>query len=336
MALEMAASGQTDKRSRILREIQKWLVQGYSLSESIKRGYPKCPGYAKAMIGAAEHINQLPLAIKAIEADMVARADESRKVKPLYPLYPIIVIVCAFLVLLALMRFVMPVVGDVLTEMFEGAALPAATRFVLNIMAFITYGMGPLLLTGLALIIPASIVVLIRVKVRPRQPDKPYLISRIADFVKWYLPILHWFEKNYSMVQVLELLRLSLNAGCSVNDAIDSTLKLDVNNCYKKRLRRWLAKVEAGENIAAAARKSKLGSSLVWAFDDKVNQGNTLAILDMLKSFYRSNYSYRINLLRYVLEPCVTICMGTVVGFIIYSIFAPLVAIINYLSDTVP
>ena len=137
-------------------------------------------------------------------------------------------------------------------------------------------------------------------------------------------------------IQVTSVSETGDYTGCTVNDAIANTLGLDVNNCFRKRLENWLAKVEAGENIADAARKSKLGSSLVWAFDDKVNQGNTLAILEMLESFYRSNYSYRINLLRYVLEPCVTICMGTVVGFIVYSVFAPLVAIINYLSDTVP
>jgi hypothetical protein len=90
MALESAAGGRADNRSRILNGIKKWLVQGYSLSESIKRGYPKCPGYAVAMIAAAERIDQLPFAIQAIEADMMAKADERRKIRPVHPLYPFI------------------------------------------------------------------------------------------------------------------------------------------------------------------------------------------------------------------------------------------------------
>ena len=335
MALESAASGQTDKRAKILRRVKKWLVQGYCLSESIKRGYPKCPGYAVAMIAAAERIDQLPLAIGAIEADMVAKASESRKVRPIHPLYPVILLSFLFLVVLGIMTYVIPKFRAVMDEMFEGEALPVVTRVVLGISSYIAYQMGPFLSIGLALLFFVVFPVWIRARFRPRRPQKPYLISRIGDFLKWHLPVLHWFENNYSLVQVVELLRLSLNAGCSINDAIANTLNLDMNNCFKKRLQLWLAEVEAGGNIAAAARETKLGSSLAWAFDEKVNKGNTLSILETLESFYRSNYSYRVNLARFIMWPCVTIIMGVMVGFVVYSIFSPMIAIINHLANLV-
>ena len=335
MALESAASGQTDKRAKILRRVKKWLVQGYSLSESIRRGYPKCPGYAVAMIAAAERIDQLPLAIGAIEADMVAKADESRKVRPVHPLYPVILLSFLFLVVLGLMTYVIPKFRTIMDEMFEGESLPVVTRVVLGISSYVAYEMGPFLSIVLALLFFVVFPVWIRARFRPRRPGKPYLLSRIGDFLKWHLPVLHWFENNYSLVQVVELLRLSLNAGCSVNDAIANTLNLDMNNCFRKRLRLWLARVEAGENIAAAAREAKLGSSLAWAFDEKVNKGNTLSILETLESFYRSNYSYRVNLVRFIMWPCVTIIMGVLVGFVVYSMFSPMITIINHLANLV-
>lgn len=137
------------------------------------------------------------------------------------------------------------------------------------------------------------------------------------------------------MVQTVELLRLSLNAGCTVNEAISNTLGLDVNNRFRKRLQKWLTKVEAGDNIAAAARESGLGSTLAWAFDQKINQGNTLAILDSLELFYRSNYSYYVNLARYIMWPCVTLTLGAMVGFVVYAFFSPGVAVIRNLAETV-
>jgi type IV pilus assembly protein PilC len=335
MALESAAGGRGDSRSKILRRIKKWLVQGYSLSESIRQGYPKCPGYAVAMIAAAERIDQLPLAIKSIEADMVARADESRKIRPVHPLYPVIIIGFTFFMVLAVMTFVIPRFSDVLEEMVSGAQLPVATRFLMHIVGFVANGMGPVLWGILAFIVLVVVPVSIRIKFRPRRPQKPYLLSRVADFIKWHLPVLHWFEKNYSMVQVVEILRLSLNAGCTVNDAIANTLGLDVNNRFRKRLQGWLARVERGDNIASAARKSRLGNSLAWAFDEKVNQGNTLAILETLESFHRSNYSYRVNLARFIMWPCVTIIMGAMVGFVVYAIFSPGIVIIKHLASSV-
>jgi len=335
MALESAASGQSDNRARILRRIKNWLVQGYSLSESIKWGYPKCPGYAVAMIAAAERINQLPLAIKAIEADMVARADERRKLRPVHPFCPVILIIFMFFIVLGLMWRAIPVLHEVLTEVTEGAKLPAPTRLLTRFANFIAYEYGWLIALPLALIVLAAVAASIFIRFQPRRPQEPYLISRIGDFIKWHLPVLHWFEKNYSMVQTVELLRLSLNADCTVNDAIANTLDLDVNNRFKKRLQRWLAKVEAGDNIAAAARESRLGNTLAWAFDDRVNQGNTLAILETLESFYRSNYNYRVNLARFIMWPCVTLIMGAMVGFIVYAIFSPSIIIINHLANLV-
>ena len=335
MALESAAAGRADSRSIILQKIQKWLVQGYSLSESIKRGYPKCPGHAIAMITAAERIDQLPLAIGAIEADMAAKADERGRINPVHPLYPVIVMGFMLFILLSVMKFVIPQFNAVLEEMIEGATLPFATRLLVGITRFIGDEYGWLIWLTFVLIVLVVVPVSIRVRFRPRRPQKPYLLSRIGDFIKWHLPVLHWFEKNYSMVQVVELLRLSLNGGYTVNDAIDNALGLDVNNCFRKRLKEWLEKVKRGDNIAVAVRESKLGSALAWAFDEQVNQGNTLSILETLESFYRSNYSYYVNLARFIMWPCVTLLMGVMVGFVVYAIFSPGIVIISSLAEQV-
>jgi len=335
MALESAASGYTDNRSRILNGIKKWLVQGYSLSKSIRQGYPTCPGYALAMIAAAERIDQLPRALQAIEVDMVAKADERRKIRPVHPVYPVILMVFTFFILLSFMTFVIPVLETALTEMIEGAKLPAATRFLIGITSFVAYEYAWVIWPAIILFVIAIIIISIRSKFRPRRPEKPYLFSRMGDFMKWHLPVLHNFEKNYSLVQIVELLRLSLNAGCAVNEAIENTLGLDINNCFKKRLRKWLKKVERGDNIAAAIRESRLGSPLAWAFDEKVNQGNTPVILETLESFYRTNYSYSVNLARFIMWPCIILFTGAIVGFVIYAIFSPSILIIESLTGQV-
>jgi len=336
MALESAAAGRKDNESQILQRIRDWLLQGYSLSESIKKGYPKCPSRAVAMITAAEQIDQLPLAINAIETDMNTKTNERKQINPVHPLYPVIVISFMIFILLSMMKFVIPQFKAVLDEMTGEASLPLATRLLVGIVRFIGNEYGWLIWGGFLLTVLFVIPVSIQIKFRPRRPDKPYLLSRIGDFIKWHLPILHWFERNYSMVQIAELLRLSLNSGYTINKAIDNTLGLDVNNCFRKRLKKWLNKVEQGDNIADAVRESKLGSALAWAFDGQINQGNTLAVLETIESCYRSNYSYGVNLARFIIWPCIILTMGIIVGFVVLGIFSPGIFVIRQLAEMVP
>ena len=185
---------------------------------------------------------------------------------------------------------------------------------------------------GLMGVLVLVVPFLIYVKFRPRRPERPLLVSRLGDFLKWHLPFLHWFENNYSLLQVVESLRLALGAGRTVNTAIAQTLNLDVNYFFRKRLSDWRVKVERGEDVADAARGCGLGETLAWAFDQKVNKGNTPAILETLETIYRSNYSYRVNLARYISWPCMILAIASCVGFVVYALFAPLVHMINTLT----
>ena len=334
MALEMAVASRNDKTSRILAKVKKWLVQGYSLSESLRLGYPACPAHAASMIETAERISRLPDALASIEADMVSKADATRRIRPIHPVYPVLVLILIFLVVLGTMKFVIPKLASVMEEAMGGRRLPGATRALLAAASFVGDEAGVFFLAAGAVLLLVGVPAALRAKYRPRRPRKPYLVSSIADFVKWYLPIVHWFEKNYSQVGVCAMLRLSLGAGSTVNEAVANTINLDVNNRFRARLRKWLARIESGEDVAESARKSGLGSSIAWAFDENVNQGNTLDILETLEYFYRSNYSYRVNLARFILWPCITVVLGLFVGFVVYAIMSPMIEVVGYLAET--
>ncbi|MBC8481169.1 MAG: type II secretion system F family protein [Planctomycetes bacterium] len=332
MALQTAATGKSDTGARILRRIKKWLVQGYSLSESIKKGYPKCPSQALAIITAAEKINQLPQVLQAIELNLVEKANNKKRVQPVHPLYPAVILLLMSFIVVGLMTFVIPKFNDVLQEMI-GAQLPVATRILMIIGSYF-HKFGVLIWLAMILAIFVAVPMAIKIRLRPRRPQKPYLVSRIGDFLKWNLPVLHWYENNYSTLQVIELMRLSLAAGETIDKTIAGTLDLDVNNSYRKRLQKWLSKVEAGENTAQAARQSRLPDSISWAFE-QADGDYTLSVLQTLETCCRSNYSYRVNLARFIFWPCVTLSTGLVVAFVAFAVFSPMVAIVTGLANQV-
>ncbi len=328
-ALESAAGGQNGKRRRIMQRISHWLTEGYPLSKSLRRGYPKCPGYALAMITEAEKIQQVPQAVAGIEAQLSEKSREARKFQPVNLAYPVVLILVVFSFMGGMMVFVLPEFESIYKDL--GQPLPAITRgvFLLSNEYF------SLLFAVLAILILVVVPSALYLKFRPRRPERAYAVSRIGDFFKWHFPVLRWFERNFSLLQTVSFLRLSINAGSTVDQAIAGAAELDANACYRRRLRRWLDQVQGGQDVAEAARKNRVGSTLVWAFDQKVNQGNTPAILQSLESFYRSHYSYITNLARYIFWPCVTIVMGLLVGLVVYAMFVPLIGMIHHAIDGV-
>jgi type II secretory pathway component PulF len=332
MALQSAVENIKYKHSQILRQISKWLVQGYSLSESIKRGFRRCPAGITALIVAGEKIGQVPQVIGSIEKDLLQKADDSRRVRPVYPAaYFIVVLTIMSLIVLGLMIGVIPKFSEVIKEL-TGGDIPKSTKVLMAIADYICFRYGWLVVFGIVFLIS---VIYIIVRFRPRRPEKPLLLSKMGDFLRWHLPILHWFENNYSTLQLVEVLRIFLNAGCTVNSAVANAINLDVNYYFRKRLEKWLRQIEAGNNIADAARQCGLANSLSWAFQQQANPENTLPVLEMLESVYRSNYSYRVNLARFIILPSTTICLGAMVGFVAYSIFSAVVAIIVQYADIV-
>lgn len=328
MALDCAAIGAEYGTASVLLDIKRWLVQGCSLTDALRRGYPRCPSGRLALVAAGERIGQAPAALAAIEADVRSQSVEPAKLRPIHPFYPAFVVVLILFLTLGLMTFVMPPFEQVLLEMV-GGQLPVATRILMRITAWLRY--SPL---GIVAIVAAILAVRFRFwyrALRGRLHHSSFVLWP-RDLLAWRLPVVRRFEWDRCLVQTLELLRISLAAGCPVNDAIRSTLELDVNRWFRRRLQCWLMRVERGEDIAQSARGCGLGRAVAWAFDVGGGAENTPAILEMLESHYRSLYSYRANVTRYILWPVGILMLGLMVGFVAYAVFSPAVAVINAMA----
>jgi len=177
----------------------------------------------------------------------------------------------------------------------------------------------------------------LHIRLRKRTPDSPRFLSGLGDQIKWHIPVLHWFEKTFGNLYLVQTLRVGLAAGYPVNTILRNALGLDVNRCYQKRLKKWLKKIEAGDNIAQSAKACGLDKMLAWAMDEKVNKGNAPQILEGLEEVYRNKYNYRKNVLAAAIWPLVVLCMGLVVGYVVYAMFIAIFSTITVtLQYTIP
>lgn len=337
MALTTAAHGQKKKEARIFNNIAHWLTQGCPLSEALQRGYPKCPSNILASITTAEKMDQLPKAIESLMADLSEKVSDYKTAKPVHPWYPFVVLTVLFTIMMGLCIFIIPTFSEVLWDISDGQArLPAATQSLLNFSSWMTArkGLNAVIILLLALCVTLFIMY---IRSRRRTPDKPRFLSRLGDRIKWHTPILHWFEKTFGNLYLVQSLRVGLFAGHPVNTILRNALGLDVNRCYQKRIEKWLYRIEAGDNIAQSARTCGLDKSLAWAFDDTLNKGNTPQILEGLEKVYRNQYNYRKNVLSAATWPLVVLCLGLAVGYVVLAMFLGIFSTITVtLQYTIP
>ncbi|MBN2212463.1 MAG: type II secretion system F family protein [Sedimentisphaerales bacterium] len=325
-----AAGEREDAPGRILRDIAYWLSQGYSLSDALRQGYPRCPSDALALITLAERVNQTPLALKSIEADLLVKTDRFHRVEPVHPVYPLIVLSVGFCIVMGIMIFVIPKFRSIFEDF--SIKMPAATENLVGFSSWFVYKCYWLPWTFL-LILAICVGTYIYTRFQPRQPRYLSFLSRLGDWIKWHLPVTHWYELNYSLLRTTAALRLCLNAGTTVDNAIAYAIDADVNYCFRPRLRRWLAQVRQGGDTAHSARTNRMGAPLAWAFDDNVNRGNTPYILGQLEGMYRHAYSYWVSIARCVFWPLCILALALVMGTIVYSLFTPIVALIQGTLD---
>lgn len=320
-ALSAAAQGQSKKQARVFNDIAHWLTQGWPLSEALRRGYPKCPSEMLASIVIAEKMNQLPQAVESLQADLYEKINDYKIVKPVHPWYPLAVLVILFSIMMGLSVFIVPTFAEVLSDVSDGqASLPASTQALLDISSWLLgrHGLNALIIFLLGYWLIAFIMYF---RFRKRDPENPRFLSTVGDRVKWRLPAVHWFEKTFGNLHLARIMRVGLTAGYPINTVLQNALRLDVNVCYQNALRKWLKKIENGDNIAHSARTCGLDKTLAWAFDDRINQNNTPQILEGLEEIYRCRYNYYRNVLASVSWPLVILSLGLIVGFVVYAMF---------------
>ena len=336
-ALAAAAYGQRKKHARIFNNIAYWLTQGCSLSEALRRGYPKCPTDILGPLTAAEKMDQLPEAVESLQADMAEKMPVQFTEDPYNFTYPLTVLTVAFLIMMGLSIFIIPTFAEVLSDMSDGREyLPAMTQSLLDFAKWLTGSNG---LNALLVFLCVLLFVFFTISIRSRRrtPEKPRLLSRLGDRIKWYMPVSHWFEKTFGNLYLTQTLRTGLAAGHPINTVLRHVTSLDINLCYHNQIKKWLDKIESGDNITDSARACGLDKTLSWAFDDTINKGNTPKILEGLEELFRHKYNFRKNVLTAASIPFMVLGLGLAVGYVVLSMFLGIFSIITVtLQYTIP
>jgi type IV pilus assembly protein PilC len=232
--------------------------------------------------------------------------------------YPIVVSFIAIGILAAIMRWVIPSFEAMFNDI--GLTLPFLTQILLGISRFVR-DYFPILLA-------LPVVAILGYKAVARTPGGRFFFDKF----KLNMPIFGLIVKKSTIARFSRTLGTLIASGVPILEALAIVKEAVGNEVVTKAVEDVHASIREGESIARP-----LGASGV--FDDiivnMVDIGEETGELDKMLMKIADNYDDDVDIavesLTSVLEPVLIVFMGGAVGFIVISLFLPLIDLIKSL-----
>ena len=303
---------------------------GSSLSDAMGK-HPKAFNrlYTK-MIQAGEVGGVLDLILQRL-SEFLEKAEKLKKRIISAMIYPIAVITIASIIVLGIMILIVPKFVEIFNDF--GTDLPAMTKFLINLSRWLAGPMLPEDKGGNGSFFPGVIAVLIA----------PFFIFFALKFIRktkggkavndqlmLFIPVMGGLIKKSTIAKFTRTLGTLIHAGVPILDAIKITSETTGNDVYARALMSVHDSVRQGDSFAEPLRKAKVCDSLVV---NMIDVGEETGDLDKMLEKIADNYDEEVDNavagLVSLLEPIMVVVLGGIVGFIVVSLFLPLVKLMQ-------
>jgi type IV pilus assembly protein PilC len=309
--------------SKFLKEtivaVRKDVEAGLSLSDSMAR-HPKVfnPLFV-AMTQAGEMGGVLEDALMRVANQLEKDASLRRQIRSAM-VYPILVVTFSIGVMMALVAFLVPVFEKVFEEF--GGELPKLTQ----VSVFLSH-----MVTGYwwAIFGGAGLTAILFVKWKKSSWGRPQW-----DHFRLHIPM-----KIGTIVQQVAVARWSRTlasltaAGVPLLQALEITGRTGGNVAVEDAMDGVIASVKRGGTIAAPLAQAPIFPTMV---SHMVGVGEETGALDMMldkvAEFYEDQVEASVKALTSILEPVMIIVIGSMVGFIVISMYLPLFEVYNHIE----
>ncbi len=298
-----------------LEAISEEVEQGSTFSEALSK-YPK--SFNKlyiSMVKAGEAGGVLDVILRRLAGFMEKSQKLRKKVKGAL-IYPAAVITVAAAILVVIMLFVVPAFEKMFADI--GQSLPAPTQLLLSTsQAIQTYWF---LLPG----IPILLVFSMKMVARTERGE------RALDAFKLKMPVFGNIIKKSSVARFCRTLGTLIASGVPILEVLRIVRDAVGNVIISNAIEDVHSSIREGDTIADPLRASGIFDELLV---NMIDVGEETGELDKMLMKIADNYEMDVDVavegMSSLLEPVLIVGMGLVVGFIVVSLFLPLVSIIK-------
>jgi len=303
---------ENDKLREIFVEVRKDVEAGLSLSDALRKHPDIFNDLYVAMVEAGETGGILDSTLIRVSDQLEKDAALRREIKAAM-IYPSLIGGFAFVVLFALVAFLVPVFEKIFKDF--GGELPAITKFTVFLSHLFTQRFY-VLFGGIALII--------------------FLFRKWKNSergrMQWDRLKLKFPMKIGDIVQKVALARFSrtfsglIAAGVPMLEAIDITGKTSGNKVIEKAMFEVRESVKKGGSLTAPMM------DVPEAFPVMVTQmigvgeetGALETMMSKIADFYEEQVAAAVKALTSILEPIMIVAVGGIVGFIVIAMYLPM------------
>lgn len=306
---------------KILMDLSARVESGESLSRSMAR-HPKA--FSQLIIGlirAGEVGGVLEESLQRIAGFLEKDVELRRKIRSALT-YPVIVLLAAVGILIFLVSWLVPQFASLFKEL-DIKEMPAPTQFLIDLSALFTQRWYVVIIAVVAVLVAYKLFVSTRVG------------RRVADRVKLRIPVFGPLHHKIVMARFSRTMGTLLASGVPILQAMETVAGVVGNSVVSDAVIESRARIREGEKIADPLQRSKMFPPMVVHMVSVGEESGSLDhMLNKIADFYENEVEMTIASLTAAIEPVMIVLLGFIVGFIVISMFLPMIEVISNLSQS--
>ena len=313
---------QDPKLKKIISDIGERVESGESLSRAMQRHPRTFSNLFIGMIKAGEVGGVLEETLQRLSHFLEKDVELRRKVKSALT-YPVLVAIMAMGITGFLVYWFVPQWAAILKDLgLKDDDLPAPTKLLIAISNVVKNQWWIVLISLVVIIIAYRLFVSTRFG------------RRVADRVKLKIPVFGKLHHKICMARFSRTMGTLLTSGVPILQAMETVAGTVGNTIMSDAVLEARARIREGDRIGDPLEESKLFPPMVVHMIGVGEESGSLDfMLQKIADFYEAEVEAQLASLTAALEPIMIVSLGFVVGFIVISMFLPLVDVISKLSS---
>ncbi len=304
------------------------LESGLSLPQAIEKNKDRFPADYAPLVQAGIQSNNLAGVLLNLSShlELSAKLRDALR-RALY--YPFFVFIAILLVLSFLGLFVLPQFREMYGTIARGGPhyfsfhLPFATQILLTLGR-----RTPQILTVLIVLIVAAAIFWLTFQHRR-------LMLHLRDMVAQRVALLGPAVRNQLIARWINGLRIGVDAGMDLPAAIELAGAISGSPAVQADCRQMMANLSAGRALDKTPPCRILPKTIPAALQLAIQHNNLSDTLATLAESFRRQAEHRIAVIPAALSPALLVLLALTVGYVIYAMVAPLIAMLHGLTSAV-